>query len=44
MYFRVSLSVLGKNSSDNAPIIIGINFSDSVYDDENGVSMEAAVW
>ena len=42
--FRVSLSAMAVNSSSNEPLIIGINLSDTIYDDENGISMESAVW
>lgn len=43
-YFRVSLSAMAVNSSSKEPLIIGINLSDTIYDDENGISMESAVW
>ncbi|CAF3754999.1 unnamed protein product [Adineta steineri] len=38
------LSVVGTNSSNNKPVTIGINLSDMVYNDENGISMESAIW
>ncbi|CAF3435461.1 unnamed protein product [Rotaria sp. Silwood1] len=40
----VSLSVVGINSSNNESVTIGINLSDIVYNDNNGISMENAVW
>ena len=41
---RASLSVVGMHSSNNESITIGINLSDMVYNDDNGISMESAVW
>jgi len=40
----VSLSVVGTKSSNNESVAIGINLSDAVYNDNNGISMENAVW
>ncbi|CAF4265077.1 unnamed protein product [Rotaria sp. Silwood2] len=40
----VCFSVVGTNSSNNEPIAIGINLSDIIYNDNNGISMENAVW
>ncbi|CAF1006621.1 unnamed protein product [Rotaria sordida] len=40
----ISLSVVGTNSSNNEPVTIGINLSDRVYNDNNGISMENAIW
>ncbi|CAM2702360.1 unnamed protein product [Rotaria socialis] len=40
----VSLSTTGTNSSNKESVTIGINLSDLVYNDQNGVSMESAVW
>lgn len=42
--FRVSLSVVGRDAASNEPITIGINLSDKVYNDADGISMENAVW
>ncbi len=41
---RVSLSATGIDSSNNESVTIGVNLSDVVYNDENGISMESAVW
>ncbi|UJR37604.1 hypothetical protein I4U23_030301 [Adineta vaga] len=40
----VSLSVVAIDSSNNETVTIGINLSDMVYNDANGISMESAVW
>ena len=42
--FRASLSASATDSSNNETVSIGINLSDFVYNDKNGISMEAAVW
>ncbi|CAF1646817.1 unnamed protein product [Adineta ricciae] len=40
----ISLSTVAIDSSNDESVTIGINLSDIVYNDENGVSMESAVW
>uniref|UniRef100_A0AC34FUK4 AttH domain-containing protein n=1 Tax=Panagrolaimus sp. ES5 TaxID=591445 RepID=A0AC34FUK4_9BILA len=39
-----SLSVFAKNPSNNKSVALGINLSDLVYNDVNGVSMESVIW
>ncbi|CAF2564849.1 unnamed protein product [Rotaria sp. Silwood2] len=39
-----SLSTNGIDSANNQPIRIGISLSVELYDDENGISMENAIW
>ncbi|CAF1058540.1 unnamed protein product [Rotaria sp. Silwood1] len=39
-----SLSINGVYSSNNQTVSIGINLSAEIYDDEDGISMENAIW